>query len=266
MKQAHPKIKSLAKGLALLDELAAAALTDEGMALSKLAEALSAPRNTTHNLLQTLVACGYARQDENALYYLGPKCWQMGALQQTLRGDLSRLALPALEAFTHEHHEAAVFAVLVAGRRVKLAGVDAKQVVRVDSAQVEQTGIYGLPTGRVLLAQADEVTRRQIIAREGWPGSRWDGIENASQLNAACDAISASGHCRKAATNREFVALAVPVANTSGRPVGSVGCYAPQFRCNRKDEEVILNGLRVVAEHIAAASDPRHAPLAREGD
>ena len=253
------KIKSLAKGLALLDDLTAAALTTEGMGLSKLAQSLSAPKNTTHNLLQTLVACGYARQDENALYYLGPKGWQMGTLQRAVSGDLTRLAMPALDAFAHEYHEAVAFAVLAAGRRVVLAIVDADQVVSVDSARVEQTGTYGLATGRVLLAQADEITRRQIVSREGWPGSKWDGIENASQLNAACDAINAAGHSRIVLPDIGIIAMAVPIVDAAGRSLGSVGCYAPDFRCDKKKEKAMLDGLRRTAELIATAGTTKPA-------
>ncbi len=257
MEYAQAKIKSLAKGLALLDELAAAALTDEGMALSKLAKSLSAPSNTTHNLLQTLVACGYARQDESALYYLGTKCWQLATLQRALAGDLTRLATPRLNAFARDHHEAAVFAVLAAGRRVVLASVDAEQTVRVDRAQVERAGIYAMPTGRVLLAQADQVTRREIVSREDWPGPRWDGIEDESQLNAACDVINAAGHSRIALPDQGVIALAVPVLDADAKSLGSVGCYAPGFRCNSKKEKAMLEGLRRTAEQIAAAGDPQ---------
>ncbi len=256
MEYTQAKIKSLAKGLALLDELTAAALSTDGMPLSKLAQSLSAPSNTTHNLLQTLVACGYARQDERTLYHLGPKCWQMATLQRALAGDLTRLAMPALHAFAQECREAAVFTVLAAGRRVVLASVDAGQAVRVDSARVEQAGIYAMPTGRVLLAQADQVTRRQIVSREGWPGSRWDDIDSESQLDAACDAINAAGHSRIALPDSGVVALAVPVVDAVAKSLGSVGCYAPDFRCNSKKKKALLDGLRRTAEQIATASAP----------
>ncbi|HHH75450.1 MAG TPA: IclR family transcriptional regulator [Phycisphaerae bacterium] len=259
MEPVKAKIKSLAKGMALLDELTGAALTGDGMGLSQLAQSLSAPKNTTHNLLQTLVACGYARQDDSALYYLGPKAWQMGTLQQALNGNLASLVKPVLNAFVHEHHEAAVFVVLAAGRRVVLLIVDADQAVTVNSAQVQQNSTYAMPTGRVLLAQVDEITRRQFIEREGWPGQQWDGIESMSQLDEACDAINAAGYSGIDSPDSGLVALAVPVVDATGRLLGSVGCYAPSFRCDSNKEKAMLDGLRRSAEMITAAGKTKPA-------
>jgi len=259
MERSQAKIKSLAKGMALLDKLTAAALTNDGMTLSTLAQALSAPRNTAHNLLQTLVACGYARQDDSAQYYLGPKAWQMGTLQQALSGDMTRLAMPVLSEFAHEYHEAAVFTVLVGGRRVVLARVQADQVVSVDSAMVEQAGIYTLPTGRILLSHTDKITRSQIVSNEGWPGPQWDDIDSESKLDDACKAVKAAGYCRIALPGSDLIGLATAVMDAGGRLMGSAGCYAPVFRCDRKKEKSMLDGLRRAAELIATAGNNKPA-------
>lgn len=248
--------RSVLKALHLLSMLMFEDPEQRGMPLSGLAQRLGAPRNTVHNLMQSLVAGGFAAQRaEDSRYAVGPQ------LLGFLRERELRLALgPAHQAILEEMSKAlgegVTFAILVDGRRRVLARAECGQAVKVDLGALAGENPYEFITGRVLLAFGDAAQRAAVAARWGPPGPTWGDVAP-DGLEATLEAIRQRGWASRVRAESGVVSVACPVLLSNQRCVGAVGCYAPQFRCNRQREKQVGRALRGGAQELAEALQER---------
>ena len=141
-------------------------------------------------------------------------------------------------------------ATLADGRRVMLCQVDPRKMVRVDAATLEERCLFARPTGRVLAAYASPEELTRVLAQYGMPGAEWDGISSRKALVTALEKIKHRGYELIAHDNSELAAFAVPVVDAHGVLLGSLGCYAPAFRCGPARYESILTQLRQAAADL----------------
>jgi len=240
-------VKSVQKALGLLCTLLFDDPGEKGVTLSALAEPMGMPRNTAHNLLKTMQACGFVAQTPLHAYTAGPLCRQIGRLNHLKSLPVDSLIMPALERLSALIREAVVFAALAGGRRIHVASVDSGHAIRVDHARVEHSSIYALPTGRVLLAWADEDEREAVLAQSGYPADRWNGITDRAALGAALAEVRKAGHSVLDPDTLGLVSLACPVFGPGHVLIGALGCYAPEFRCPAPVRKEILAALNVSA-------------------
>jgi len=251
MEQSVP-VQSVRKALDVLDLVIEAGVSGGAAALSDLARRLDMPRNSVHNLLKTLAACGYVEQGGRGLYVPGSKCRQLARMSR-LEGPAAREAVTArLRRFAGEQGEACLLVVLAGGQRVVVSYVDCDQAVRVSQATVEKIPFFEKPTGRMLAAIADEAELRQVLARHGLPGKHWDGIADESSLRKELAALRKRGFCRVGHGKEGLVALACPVSAGGERAWGVVGTFAPGYRCPPAREKALLKALRKLAADLAA--------------
>ena len=243
-------VKSVKKALDLLTILAFEDLKREGYALTALAHRMKMPVNTVHNLLKTMVACGYLAQTESGTYGIGPRMTDMGRLNGMLSAVASPRVRKRLDALCHAVEEAVTMATLADGRRVLLCQVDPRTMVRVDAATLEERCLFARPTGRVLAAYASPEELTRVLAQYGMPGAEWDGISSRKALVTALKKIKHRGYELIAHDNSELAAFAVPVVDAHGVLLGSLGCYAPAFRCGPARYESILTQLRQAAADL----------------
>ena len=240
-------VKSLKKALDLLTILAFEDLKREGFALTALAHRMMMPVNTVHNLLKTMVACGYMAQTEAGTYSIGPRMTDMGRLNVLLSAVASPQVRKRLDALCHVVEEAVTMATLADGRRVLLCQVDPRKMIRVDAATLETRNLFARPTGRILAAYASPEELTRVLAQYGMPGAEWNGITSRKALGKALEEIRRQGYELIASEDNELVAFAVPVLDGNGALLGSLGCYAPSFRCGPERHEPILSQLRQAA-------------------
>ncbi len=240
-------VKSLKKALDLLTILAFEDLKREGFPLTVLANRMAMPVNSVHNLLKTMVACGYMAQTEAGTYCIGPRMKDMGRLNVLLSAVASQTVRKRLDALCHVVEEAVTLATLADGRRVMLCQVDPRKMIRVDAATLERRSLFARPTGRVLAAFASPEELGRIVEQYGMPGVEWNGISSRKALGHALDGVRQQGYELIASEESELVAFAVPVLDGTGALLGSLGCYAPSFRCGRERHEPILSYLRQAA-------------------
>ena len=247
-------VKSLHKALVLLDRLALGDLARRGVALTDLAREFGLPANTAHNLLKTLVACGYAARTARGLYAVGPKFGQIARVQQGSDPLTRDRILRELQRFVEAEGEGCVCVILVQGERVTVGAVESTQSVRVAQATVQDAPFFAKPTGRLLAAMADEVELQQILARHGLPGAYWDGIDNEAALRPELARLRQQGWCEVSEADSEVVSLAWPVLTPAGGTWGVVGTFAPAYRCpaaRRRQLRRALQGLAAsVSEHV----------------
>ncbi|NLF32839.1 MAG: helix-turn-helix domain-containing protein [Planctomycetes bacterium] len=246
-------VQSVRKALNVLDLVIEADVSGEAAPLAVLAGRMAMPRNSVHNLLKTLVACGYVEQQGRGLYVPGSKCRQMVRLSRFDGAAARERVARRLRRFVDAEHEACLLAVLANGRRVVVRYVDCHQAVRVSQTTIEETSFYEKPTGRMLAAVADEAELRQILDRHGLPGPQWDGIDDEPALREALAALRTQGWCRIVHPD-EVVALACPVAGEDGAAWAVVGTFAPGYRCPAAREKQLLEALRRLAGDLAAAA------------
>jgi DNA-binding IclR family transcriptional regulator len=82
------------------------------------------------------------------------------------------------------------------------------------------------------------------------PMKRWDGIRSAAALERACEKVRARGQASAQNEDEETFSIACPVRDGEGRLIGALGCFAPQFRTLKRDEERIRRELRATAARL----------------
>lgn len=133
--------------------------------LTDLAERSGMSLPTLHRLLRSLVAAGLVEQDERSSRYgLGPELVRL-AEQYVARLPVLKVAGPYLVDLRNTTGGTVVVATLVRGEVVhvdRLDGPDAGGVFR-DASRVRPA--LSSAAGQILLAHADEVTWRAVVAR-----------------------------------------------------------------------------------------------------
>jgi DNA-binding IclR family transcriptional regulator len=244
-------VLSLKKALDALDLIIEAGLRGADASLGGLARRMKLRPNSLHNLLKTMMACGYVEKTGHGLYVQGLKCRQLGrmnaltapAVQEKLQGRLKQLAA--------EEGEACLLTVLVNGERVVVSRVDSTQVIQVSHATQEDRQFFSLATGRILAVIATETELKQIVERHGMPGDLWEGISTEPGLKKALAGLLQQGGGVVQTRDNELIGLACPVLGTDGRGWGALGLYAPAFRCPPKRCDRLAKALRRAAADLS---------------
>lgn len=230
----HAPVQSVRRALDLLDLFGFGEVGPEGLSAAALAERFGMGQGAMHNLLKTMMVCGYVSRPARGRYGPGP---QLEALQRWGRGS-QVAAQQVVEASVGQAcsrlGENVVFCTLADGRWVSRARASADHPVQVAPRAIEPDSIYTLSTGRVLCAFASPDGRARILARHGLPGPRWDGLDGPAAFEAACAAIRRAGHVALRREDRDTVMVAVPVLGEAGALLGALGSSMPLYRCAQK--------------------------------
>lgn len=227
-------VRSLKKALDILDLIIEADLHEVDASLAGLARRMGMPSNSVHNLLKTMVACGYVRKNGHGLYVQGVKCRQLGRVNRLEAPAVHDAVQQRLQQLTEETGEGCLLAVLMNGERVVAARVDSTHAVQVSHATIEDLPFFSRATGRALAAYATADELEQIIARHGMPGAQWDNITERAALQSALAKVREDGTCTVATPEYGLIGLACPVVDADGKAWGVLGLYAPAFRCTPK--------------------------------
>ena len=252
-------IQSVQRALQILDFLAVAAVRGEsGVALRDIAEYMQLPPNTVHNILKTMVAAGYAQQDENRRYGLGRHAGTLGGSVR-FSGRIRNQVEAEVRQFVHAVGESAVLTILIAGRRRVVYRAAGAEAVRVDPRADDGHGIYNIVTGRILTAYASPTELDEIVERVGLPGKAWNGIETREELEATLAEVRKMGYTQTGPTGVDATSLAVPVGGANSRMTIALGLSMPSFRVTPEKLRNALQALQGAANAIAQVlgdSDP----------
>ncbi len=255
-------VQSVASALAVLDALVFEDAQHAGLPLTTLAQRLEMPPNTVHRLLQSLIACGYARQVDRGRYAAGPKVAAIGGQNRVLSEAGMAAVQESLARLSARLQEMVTFVALVDGRWRPVARKDADQAVKVAPAVDHPDNIYRMATGRALVAFATETVRKRIVERHGLPGARWNKIRSRRALDRACARIRERGACVIEDTGKEIVLFAVavfapppPDKGNEGRLIGSLACSMPRYRSTPEKLEGMIHALQQEAEALGRRLD-----------
>lgn len=244
-------VRSVQKALEILDMLIFEDPACDGVSLSEIARRMAMPANSAHNLLKSMVVCNYVNQNERGHYIAGTMVEQIGSLNRLRSPRMMDVVVSCCRSTGEALGESVVFATLAGGRRIRVAAFDALRSVRVDHASHEVEHMYRSPTGRVLVALADDEQLKAVLARHGWPGAKWADISSRSQLEQARKEIRRRGSETIENTRTEITAMACPVVDSKGALIGAMGCFAPSYRCEQEQQKKIIKTLQTVAEDIS---------------
>ena len=243
------RIRSVEKALALLDVLLFDDIGGQGRSVSELAQGQGFPVNTTHNLLKTMVGCGYVGRTADGRYVGGSKARQIGRRNRGLNPEVGEAIERVMTDLANELQEAVVMTTLINGRRLVISRMRSQHPIQVDARFEDH--LYSTPTGRVLLAFSEESERSAAVVHEGLPGEVWDGLETREDLEAACAKIRKQGGVHIQSANGDIISFARPVFDGRGRFVGALGTYAPTFRTPGPRRKAMEKALMAAAKAIS---------------
>ena len=242
-------IQSIERALTALDYLVLQSLSGEGAPLQDIAERMGVASSTAHNILKTMVQCGYVGRDEAGHYVLGPRCRDI-ARGSTLSGGLLAAATGAVHALSERTGESVVVATLACGQRHPVLRAEGQSVIRVGSNVEAGASFFSLVTGRVLAAWASAEELAEILQFQGYPGASWDGIHDDASLAAALNAVREVGYAAQDEADRGLASLAVPVLEPGGQLVAALGVHLPAMRAEAEHLRGILEEMTVVAARL----------------
>ena len=244
-------VLSVKKALTLLDILVFEDVDRQGVGLFDLSRRIGQKPSTLHCILKTMMSCGYAQQTGKSRYVAGPKCAEIAAAGEHRRGSvLVERITPLLRDLSERLNESLVLAVNLNGNRVPFLRIEDRNLVRVDVSADASTHIYECPTGRILVAFADDFLLGQTVSRWGYPGARWADAGDAEALEQARADVRNQGSIMMTDPNSTLHGFATPLKDASGRVRYALGCYAPAFRCDTDKQSVILHEIRATAQSL----------------
>ncbi|WP_022890291.1 IclR family transcriptional regulator [Agromyces italicus] len=169
-------VKSVARVFDLLELIA-----DAGgdVTLSELSTMAELPLPTIHRLLRTLVALGYARQLANRRYALGPRLVRLGEVANRQFGQLAK---PQLKELVDRLGETANLATLDGDQVIYVSQAPSPHAMRMFTEVGRRSHLHSTGVGKAILAQFDDATVRDIIARTGMPQATVHSIDSIDAL------------------------------------------------------------------------------------
>ncbi|NLG83557.1 MAG: IclR family transcriptional regulator [Firmicutes bacterium] len=247
-------VQAVARALTILEGLAQAG---GPVGLSELAQRVGLKLTTTHRLLSTLVACGFAEQEPiTQRYRLGIKALEIGNAALA-SADLRTVARPYLRELVDRLNETANLAILDRGEVVYIDQIEANQIVIVKMfARIGSRGpAHCTASGKVLLAGLPEEDLVLLLRKMPLQRFTEKTITDPEHLLAELRAIRAQGFSLDRGERDEGVfCVAVPVKNHEGKVIAAVSISAPAVRA---DEATVATRFLPVVKSVAEAISAR---------
>ena len=251
----YQKVKSLARGLKIMELLREKSILNEFVSPKDAAKAAGISPVSAYNILKTLESCGYVRHSGRGKYEEGAQ----GSLPVLGNGLIPRLrdaTEPLLRKAAFSGKESFLLVTLNNGKRVELLRIGNVKNTR-DAVFEANAEPYAMRTVRVILAwykpaQLDFFIRRNgLPTRDDWP----EANETRSGLLRELRKIRENGGCCDLHLKRGMTATAVPILLPGDEVIGSIGCYSPVSTTDYIRQKGIFLLLREMASRIGKTED-----------
>jgi IclR family acetate operon transcriptional repressor len=237
-------VQSLTRGLQLLQRLGEA---EGGVMLTDLAQTVGLPNSTTHRLLTTLEAMGFARQTPDlGLWQVGVEAFRVG--NAFVRGrDIVEQARPHLHHLMEEAGETANLALLHEGRAVMVYQVECHEMMRMIVRIGGAVPMHASGVGKAMLAAMREDEVKAVLHRHGLARYTSHTVDSPARLAEEIAATRARGFSiddEEHAVGLRCAAAAI--LDEEGRPLGAISISGPAARLSR--ERLLELGARVSRE------------------
>ena len=218
-------VKSLKKALKILTTLLFDDPEENGIALHTLAELHGMPRNSVHNLLKTMTACGYVEKNIHARYTYGPVCRKMIYHNYRRDADFREELIRIMKETGARLGVVTVYAVLQDHCWLPMMRISPGKIYPNDSEMLGPARLYETATGRVLYSCSTPTDRSRILERNGHPEGIWADHEAEMQKIRRRKFVFVHRFKDGVDTGRET--FAVPVFREDGKLEAALGCYYP---------------------------------------
>ena len=207
--------------LKAIDILQAFSPSEPRLTLAEIAGRLGMPKSTTHNLLATLLSCGFVEKVDADRYALGTA---VVALTQAVRVnvELRDRAAPLLRDLADQCRESVYLTVLDGDYGLYIYAVESPNRLMARTAVGDRAHLHCTSVGKAMLAYlpADEV--EAIVARVGLPASSARTITRLDDLREELAATRARGF---AIDNQEHeprtFCIGAPIFDAGGRVIAA---------------------------------------------
>jgi DNA-binding IclR family transcriptional regulator len=239
-------IQSVVRALRILETIHE---KENGAGLVETARALGLEKSTVYNLMKTLLAEGYVKQDgSGGKYRLGEKLRVLasGGLDDSYLAEKTKPACVELQKITGENIS------LTACRKGSV-----KIICRVlcDNEVVAKPNnfkpLYSTFTGRCLLAQLNDQQISCVTERLGFPNELWDGIKEQGKMKKALRRIKKDGGLIFESETRHLGGIAKIIEAPPRIAPLAIGTALPLFRFREKKNTLIKS---LVASQIGDLS------------
>lgn len=229
------KIQSIERAFKILEVIVSS--VDSPLSLSEIARHVDLKITTTYSILDTLLKLGYISKDENTKKYKTGEKFLNLFFFPTRKYILLRYSEPVMKQLSERIKESVVLGIFYKGERYTIAKVEYKEhIISVNLDVFIHAGCYETATGRILLSYSDEKIVKEYVRRHGYPGEKWNDINNFEDLKKAMERIRKD---KIAIVEGEAVALGVPVFGPNKEIWASLGVFLPLVRFKRNRRKII---------------------------
>ncbi|HEX6828196.1 MAG TPA: IclR family transcriptional regulator C-terminal domain-containing protein, partial [Burkholderiales bacterium] len=244
-------VQSLTRGLQLLQRLGE---SGSGMMLTDLAQTVGLPNSTTHRLLSTLEAMGFARQTPDlGLWQVGVEAFRMGNAFLRSR-DIVEQARPHLFHLMEEAGETANLALLHDARAVMVYQVQCHEMMRMIVHIGGAVPLHASGVGKAMLAAMADDEVKAILHRQGLTRYTPHTVDSPARL---AEEIAVARERGFALDDEEHAVglrcAAAAILDEEGRPLGAISISGPAARLSR--ERLLELGSRVAREAAGITHD-----------
>jgi IclR family transcriptional regulator, pca regulon regulatory protein len=223
-RSAETFVESFEKGLKVITAFDA---RHRWLSLSEVAQRAALTRAAARRFLLTLVALGYAEQEDRR-FRLTARILLLGRAYLASSG-LPELATPVLERVSEQLQESSSVAVLDGADIVYVARHQTKRIMTVDLGVGARLPAVATSMGRVLLAFHPR--RDELLARVELAGHTPRTVTSKARLREVLDGVRAQGHALVDQELEEGLrSVAVPVRDRAGKVVAAMNVSSQASR------------------------------------
>lgn len=220
-------LQALDRALGLLKALAGA----DGIGLSDLARAMDIPTATTHRILTTLEAHGFATLDEaHQTWHVGLEAYRTGAAFLK-RSSLLEVGRPVMHRLMQESGETANIAVPDGPSVVFVGQVETQNPIRAFFAPGTRTSMHASGTGKAILAAMAPPALERVLARMTLTDFTPQTLVTRDQLHADLEATRKRGWSFDGEERHIGMScIGAAIHDRSGLPVAGISVSGPSAR------------------------------------
>lgn len=244
---AKAESRALAKGLQILEEMA---LLREPAPLGQLAARVGLGKASTFRLVQTLMATGYVKQQDDQTYVLN-RSWTPALTQDWLR-NLIAVARPSMEALNADLSETVTLAVLMQDHIRVVETIESPHLIRMSNYRDRILAPYSSSLGKAIAAYQPAERLQTLLQVYGIYATTEKTITDAAQIRQEMAKTYARGYSFEyEETVRGGCCFGAPIFTGGAVVSASLSVSLPTVRLTPALEEVIPQMLRAAAKRVS---------------
>lgn len=226
--------RTLQRGLSMLELLSE---HPDGLELHEIAAALSLPKSSAHNLVQTLLTTRYVRLSPTGRYQLTLKTFEVGAavVQGT---DINQVVRQYMLKAFHECNETMHCGVLSGRKVLYIDKIESTRSIRMASHVGIRMPLHATAMGKAFLAVMGEKDARKLLDAEPLEKLTPNTITDVDALIRQLEEIRRRGWALEDEENTENVCcVGVAVLDRDAAPAYALSISVPSFRMSGDVQE-----------------------------